>query len=130
MIQATLSKIGTSVNALAYTAAEAAYRDGQAWLDAVLAYLQDNRDALIDFVLENLPNVPITQPEGTYLAWLDCRPLDLQPSPFQYFLDNGHVAFNDGADFGAPGFIRINYATTRATLMEGLNRALTSLAQK
>ena len=129
LIQTTLGKIGASVNALAYTAAEAAYRDGQAWLDEVLAYLQDNRGALIDFVHENLPNVPITQPEGTYLAWLDCRALNLQPDPYQFFLDNGHVAFSNGESFGAPGFIRINYATTRATLMEGLNRAAASLGK-
>ena len=127
-IETTFHKIGASVNALAYTAAEAAYRDGQPWLDQVLAYLKDNRDAAVDFIQENFPNLPVTRPEGTYLDWVDCRPLNLQPDPYKFFLDNAHVAFSDGAAFDAPGFIRINYATTRDTLMEGLNRMQRALA--
>jgi len=126
-INKTLYKIGAGPNALAYTAAEAAYRDGQPWLDEVLAYLRDNRDALVDFVQENLPNIPITQPEGTYLAWLDFRSLNLQPDPYQFFLDQAHVAFSNGAAFAGDGFIRVNYATTRDTLIEGMNRALRAL---
>ncbi|MBI1259654.1 MAG: putative C-S lyase [Chloroflexi bacterium] len=126
-VNETIHKIGTGVNGLAYTAAEAAYRDGQPWLDEVLAYLQGNRDALVEFVREKLPEVSITQPEGTYLDWIDCRALDLQPDPYQYFLDNAHVAFSNGAGFEGPGFIRVNYATTRDTLMEAMNRALRSL---
>lgn len=127
LIQTTLHKIGSSVNALAYTAAEAAYREGQPWLDEVLAYLKDNRDAVVEFVRETLPEVPVTAPEGTYLAWLDCRPLKLEPDPYTFFLDHARVAFSNGASFDAPGFIRINYATTRETLMEGLNRAAKAL---
>jgi cystathionine beta-lyase len=126
-IVATLYKIGASVNALAYTAAEAAYRDGQPWLDEVMAYLKDNRDALVEFVQENLPNIPVTKPEGTYLAWLDFRSLALEPDPYKFFLDNARVAFSSGEAFGAPGFIRVNYATTRETLMEGMNRMLNAL---
>src|SRR5579871_6689672 len=60
-ITETLHKIGSGVNALAYTAAEAAYRDGQPWLDQVLGYLKENRDALVDFVRETMPDLPITQ---------------------------------------------------------------------
>ena len=126
-VNETMHKIGTGVNALAYTAAEAAYRAGQPWLDEVLAYLQGNRDALVEFVREKLPEVSITQPEGTYLDWIDCRALDLQPDPYQFFLDNAHVAFSNGASFEGAGFIRVNYATTRDTLMEGMNRALRAL---
>lgn len=129
-LNATLDKIGSGVNALAYTAAEAAYRDGQPWLDDVLAYLQGNRDALIDFVQENLPNVSVTRPEGTYLAWLDFRGLDLQPDPYNFFLDNARVAYSSGSSFDAPGFIRVNYGTTRETLMEGLNRTVAALTPK
>ncbi|HVU13638.1 MAG TPA: MalY/PatB family protein [Phototrophicaceae bacterium] len=128
-LQETLHKIGSGVNALAYTAAEAAYRDGQPWLDEVLAYLKENRDALVDFVRETLPDLPITQPEGTYLAWLDCRSLNLQPDPYKFLLDNAHVAFSSGEAFGAPGFIRINYATTRDTLIEGMNRTARALGR-
>jgi cystathionine beta-lyase len=128
-VHTTLQKIGSHPNALAYTAAEAAYRDGQPWLDEVLAYLKGNRDALVEFVQENLPNIPVTQPEGTYLAWLDFRSLGLEPDPYKFFLDNAKVAFSGGDGFGAPGFIRVNYATTRETLMEGLNRIMASLTR-
>ncbi len=126
-VEETMHKIGAGVNALAFTAAEAAYRDGQPWLDEVMAYLQGNRDALIDFVQENLPSVPVTRPEGTYLAWLDFRGLDLQPDPYTFFLDNARVAYSGGVSFDAPGFIRVNYGTTRETLMEALQRTLDAL---
>jgi cystathionine beta-lyase len=62
-----------SVNILGYTAALAAYRDGQPWLDEVLAYLEANRDYVKRYVDESLPGIEMTVPEGTYLAWLDCR---------------------------------------------------------
>jgi len=128
-VNQAMYKVGAGVNALAYTAAEAAYRDGQPWLDEVLAYLQGNRDALVDFVQENLPDVPVTKPEGTYLAWMDCRALHLEPDPYKFFLDNAHVAFSSGAGFEGPGFIRVNYATTRDTLMEAMNRTIKALGR-
>jgi cystathionine beta-lyase len=61
------------VNILGYTAALAAYRDGQEWLDEVLAYMEANRDYLKGYVDEHLPGIEMIVPEGTYLAWLDCR---------------------------------------------------------
>lgn len=126
-VRASVESTGASVTALAYTAAQAAYAEGQPWLDEMLVYLQDNRDTLVDFVHENLPNVPVTVPEGTYLAWLDCRALDLQPDPYNFFLNEARVAVSNGEDFAAPGFVRINYGTTRATLLEGLNRIIETL---
>ncbi|MEP7290799.1 MAG: PatB family C-S lyase [Chloroflexota bacterium] len=126
-VRTSAGTTGASVNALAYTAAQAAYSEGQAWLDELLVYLQGNRDALVDFVRENLPNVPVTQPEGTYLSWLDFRAFNLEPDPYTYFLDNARVAFNGGEHFDTPGFIRVNCGTTRATLMEALKRVLDAL---
>ena len=129
-VRASAHKTGASVNALAYTAAQAAYAEGQSWLDEILVYLQENRDALVDFVHENLPSVPVTLPEGTYLAWLDCRALNLQPDPYTFFLNEARVALSGGEGFDAPGFVRINYGTTRGTLMEGLNRMVEALTLK
>ncbi len=126
-VEAAIHGVGVSVNTMGFAAATAAYTQGQPWLDEVLAYLRENRDLVVDFVRENLPGVTVTQPEGTYLGWLDCRPLNLEPSPFQYFLDKAKVAFGDGADFAAPGFVRINYATTRDTLLAALDRVKKSL---
>ncbi|MCC6805422.1 MAG: PatB family C-S lyase [Anaerolineae bacterium] len=128
LIDTTAHKTGAGVTALAYTAAEAAYREGQPWLDDVLVYLRDNRDMVVEFMRDNLPDVPITQPEGTYLGWMDWRGHDLQPTPYQYFLDHAQVAFSNGEAFNAPGFLRINYATTRGRLMDALYRVKDALA--
>ncbi len=118
-----------SVNALGFTAALAAYRDGQSWLDSMLLYLEDNRDALADYVARFLPGVKMRKPEGTYLAWLDCRAAGIGASPAGFFLDHARVALNEGASFGADGagFVRLNFGCPRAMLMEGLERMRAAL---
>ena len=61
-------------------AATAAYDEGEEWLDDVLRYLDGNRRLLADLLAERLPQVRYTPPEGTYLAWLDCRQLGFEGS--------------------------------------------------
>ena len=116
-------------NILGTQAALAAYRDGQEWLDEVLVYLEANRDYLVDFVRSELPGVSIWKPEGTYLAWLDCRDLALPVSPHKFFLEKAKVGLNDGADFGVEGegFVRLNFGCPRPILMEGLERMKVAL---
>ncbi|MBK8021598.1 MAG: putative C-S lyase [Chloroflexi bacterium] len=118
--------LGAFVSAFGYTAAMAAYCDGQEWLDNVMQYLEVNRDAALHFIDTELPCISATRPEGTYLLWLDCRSMELPQgqSPYTYFLEQGRVGLNDGVAFGEPGkgFLRLNYGTTRATLLEGLGR--------
>ncbi len=111
-------------NIMGYIAAEAVYRDGQPWLDELLPYLRDNRDALVRYVEEHLPGVNITVPEATFLAWLDMRGTYLAAEPFKTFLEVGRVALNDGNPFGlgGEGFVRLNFACPRAVLMDGLER--------
>ena len=112
-------------NVLGYTATLAAYRDGEPWLRALLRYLQANREFLHDHVGRHLPGVAMTPPEGTYLAWLDCRAARLpKDDPFTFFLERARVALNDGATFGTAGqgFVRLNFGCPRATLAEGLER--------
>ncbi len=118
-----------SVNVLGITAALAAYRDGQAWLDALLAYLEDNRDFLLGYVAAHMPGVKCQRPEGTYLAWLDCREASIPGDPQQFFLERARVALNDGATFGAEGegFVRLNFGCPRATLVEALERMRAAL---
>jgi cystathionine beta-lyase len=74
----------------------------------------------------------MTPPEGTYLAWLDCRALGpaIAADPFIFFLERARVALNDGATFGAAGrgFVRLNFGCPRATLVEGLERMRAALA--
>jgi cystathionine beta-lyase len=118
-----------SVNVLGITAALAAYRDGQAWLDALLVYLEDNRGFLLGYVAAHMPGVKCQRPEGTYLAWLDCREASLPGDPQQFFLERARVALNDGATFGAAGegFVRLNFGCPRATLVEALERMQAAL---
>jgi cystathionine beta-lyase len=112
------------LDVMGYTAMLAAYRDGQPWLDEVLGYLQANRDFLFDYVNNNLPGITMAQPEGTYLAWLDCREASLPGNPHEFFLEQAEVAMNDGAKFGqgGEGFVRLNFGCPRATLEEALGR--------
>ena len=111
-------------------AAQVAWEECQDWLDAVIRYLEANRDFVYDFVERELPGVVQRRPEGTYLAWLDCTALQLEPSPFQFFLDRGRVALSAGAPFG-PGcesFVRLNFATSRSILREILERMKRALS--
>jgi cystathionine beta-lyase len=112
------------VNVMGLAAAEAAYRLGQPWLDEALVYMQKNRDLLVDFLRRELPGIEAHPPEGTYLAWLDCRNAGLPENPYEFFLRKARVAFNNGASFGkgGEGFVRLNFGCSRATLEEALRR--------
>jgi cystathionine beta-lyase len=118
------------INVLGYTAALAAYREGDAWLEALLAYLRDNRDFLVQQVRATLPGVTIAPPEATYLAWLDCRGSAAGRDPYTYFLERAKVALNDGATFGpgGAGFVRMNFGCPRPLLADGLERMRAALA--
>jgi cysteine-S-conjugate beta-lyase len=113
------------VNLLGQVAGLAAYRDGQPWLDELLVYLEANRDFLFNFVTNELPGIQMAKPEGTYLAWLDCRQAGITgSSPCEFFIKNARVAMNDGASFGrgGEGFVRLNFGCPRSMLAEALQR--------
>jgi cysteine-S-conjugate beta-lyase len=119
------------INVLGYTAAVAAYREGDAWLEALLAYLKDNRDFLVQQVRATLPGVSIAPAEATYLAWLDCRgAAPAGRDPYAFFLERAKVALNDGVTFGpgGAGFVRMNFGCPRPLLAEALDRMRTALA--
>jgi cystathionine beta-lyase len=107
------------VNALGLTACEAAFRQGEPWRQALLGILRQNRDALENAVAR-LPGISMSHVEATYLAWLDVRGLQLE-SPLAHFEAHG-LGLSDGADFGAPGWLRFNFGCTAATLAEALAR--------
>lgn len=102
----------------------AAYTHGTPWLDDLLAGLDENRRLLSDLLGRHLPEVGYTMPEGTYLAWLDCRSLGLGDDPAAAFLERGRVAFNSGLPFGTggAGFVRFNFATHPDILHEAVRR--------
>jgi cystathionine beta-lyase len=112
------------VNTMGMIAALAAYRDGGDWLDQILVYLESNRDYLYEYVRTELPGLRMKKPEGTYLAWLDCRQASIEGNPYEFFLERGRVALNDGATFGrgGEGFVRLNFGCPRATLTQALDR--------
>jgi cystathionine beta-lyase len=116
-------------NLIGLTATLAAYRDGQEWLSQVLDYMEGNRDYLFDFVKARLPGLEMVKPEGTYLAWLDCRKSGIQGNPYEFFLKEARVALNDGATFGkgGEGFVRLNFACTRAVLTQALDQMRAAL---
>jgi cystathionine beta-lyase len=102
----------------------AAWDDGQPWLDEILAQLRANRDWLAATLAAELPGVTMRLPEATYLAWLDCRALELPCAAGQFFLDQARVGLNFGETFGADyaGFARLNFATPAAILREIVTR--------
>ena len=125
--------IAGSVNVLGYLAMTAAYRDCDDWLAALTKYLTANRDYLASFVAERLPGIRTYPAEGTYLAWLDCNDLELpENDPFNWFLENAKVGFSDGINFGelGKGFVRMNFGTPRALLVDGLERMERALAAR
>jgi len=109
-------------------ASTAAYRDGGPWLDDVVAYLDGSRALLGGLLAEHLPGVGYRPPEGTYLAWLDCRAmaadLRLDVAPAEFFLARARVMLTDGAACGAAGrgHVRLNFATPRPILAEIVRR--------
>ncbi len=122
MLKHGASTLGVVANA-------AAYRDESDWLASVIDQLIRNRELLGTTLAERCPEIGHRSPEGTYLAWLDCRRLDLGDDPAGFFLDAARVALTDGARCGAPGFVRLNLATTTELLTELLDRMATALGR-
>lgn len=114
-----MSGIVPHVNLLGYTAALAAYRDGEPWRQALLDYLRENRDMVLQMVAE-MPGLQTWPIEATYLAWIDARGLNNE-EPVQRFEQAG-VGLSDGAPFGAPGFVRLNFGCRRDLLGQALKR--------
>ena len=114
-----------NVNIFGIIASEAAYKYGDEWLEQLLVYLQENLKLLQNYFEENIPEIKVIKPEGTYLVWLDCRQLGLNPKElWKFMIHKAKIGLNDGATFGTggEGFLRINIACPRATLVEGLKR--------
>lgn len=106
-------------NPFSITATMAAYQHGAPWLDALMPYLQANRDWVVNFFKRHLPQISITHAQGTYLLWLDCRGLLLNDKQLKrFFVEKASVAMNPGTLFGegGSGFMRMNIASPRAVL--------------
>jgi cystathionine beta-lyase len=106
-------------------AAEAAFRDGDAWLDATIATIAGNHARLPELLPDG---VRVAFPaQAGYLAWLDCREAGLGENPAAAFLEHGRVALFGGPDFGAPGYARLNVGTSPDLVAEAVRRLARAL---
>lgn len=115
-------------NPFSICAFEAAYRHGEAWLDALRAYLAESLQWAGAFIEAKLAPIEMIRPEGTYLLWLDCRGLQMDDADLhRFFIDQATVGMSPGSLFGVNGrgFMRLNIGTPKSRL----NQALTQIAQ-
>ena len=108
-----------------FIGALAAYREGDAWLAAQLAYLRQRRDQL-EQAVGTLRGLAMTHVEATYLAWIDCAGLEVADA-HALFLQHG-VALSPGAQFGEARFVRLNFGTQRARLALALERIASAVS--
>jgi cysteine-S-conjugate beta-lyase len=114
-----------SLSALGISGMEAAYRDGEAWLDELIDYLQENKDYCLAFIKEHLPEITPVETEGTYLLWFDCRKLGLTDEQLkEVLIQKGKLALEPGPKYGpgGEGFVRMNIACPKSDVIEGMNR--------
>ncbi|MCM0760780.1 MULTISPECIES: MalY/PatB family protein [Sporomusa] len=119
-------------NLFGVLATEAAYQAGEAWLDALLVYLEKNAAMLVDFMEARLPGVKVVKPEGTFLAWLDFRAYFNDAAGLSEFLvEQAKVGLNPGLAFGTQGagFARLNFATRQSVVLEALTRIEKAIKQ-
>ncbi len=112
-------------NLFSAVALEAGYTKGQKWLSELLDYLEENRQYLLDYVRLNIPAIQVIKPQGTFLAWLDCRGLNMDFKALRRFmLEKAGIIPSFGDEYGkeGDGFIRLNIACPKNTLKIALHR--------
>lgn len=131
-IQSSFKLMDTELlNLFGITALIAAYEESEQWLDALKEYLQENYLFLKEFISLNLPQIKATDLEATYLVWLDCTALEKTADELsQILLDGQKLWINSGTMYGSSGegFLRINIATPKVLLQNGLERLLKGLS--
>jgi cysteine-S-conjugate beta-lyase len=123
-VVARLPDLSDQVGLLGVLAAEAAFAEGDEWLDAVLAQLDVNRSLLGERLTAEVPAIRWRPPEASYLAWLDCRALGLGDDPAETLLESGRLALSPGLDYGreGAGFARLNFGTSPELVAEAVRR--------
>lgn len=117
-------------NCFGLVAAEAGYRYGEDWLEAVMEYVEANYHFMNDYLKTHLPELKLVKPEGTYLVWLDCNALNLSAEERkEMIMENAKVYLDEGEMFGPEGngFERFNLACPRSILAEALDRIKTQI---
>jgi len=114
-----------SANPFSNAAFEAAYLGGAGWLEALLAYLDETFRFVAEYLQQNLPQIKLIVPEGTFLLWLDCRAMGLNDKQLQrFFVEQAGVGLSPGIIFGeqGSGFMRMNIAVPRKVIAEALEK--------
>nr|MBA3756675.1 aminotransferase class I/II-fold pyridoxal phosphate-dependent enzyme [Nitrosomonas sp.] len=112
-------------NPFSITAFETAYREGDTWLEELLVYLRDTRDAIETFLAEHLPEIKVIKAEGTYLLWLNCRAFNMTDAQLKhFFVCEAGVGMSPGTLFGeeGSGFMRLNIGAPRRMVLGVLER--------
>lgn len=118
------------VNPFGIEALIAAYEQGENWLKELVEYLHSNYLITKEFFEEKMPNLQVLKLEGTYLAWVDCKSLNISSEEIKDILmKRENVLINEGTMYGddGEGYIRINLACPKSVLLEGLNRIYNAL---
>ncbi len=113
-------------------ATEAAYLNGEEWLDQALQYISDNIDFTEKYLSARLPRLKMVRPEASFLVWLDCRDLGLdQDHLVKMFINKAHLALNDGSMFGneGRGYMRLNVACPRSVLTTALDHLYDAISE-
>ena len=115
----------SQLNTIGLTACEAAYRYGDEWYEAMMEYVAGNIDFMRDYVKTELPMLRMTEPEGTYLVWVDFRGLGLPEEKLEELIvKKANLWLDSGTIFGkaGTGFQRFNVACPRSTLKQALEQ--------
>jgi len=120
------------LNTMGNAAIEAAYNDGEAWLDELLTVIDDNKKYVTEMFERNTPELKVVNLEGTYLLWIDCSDLNMDNKELNKFMiEKAKVGLNAGADYGEEGdqFMRMNIGCPKATVEEGVQRMVDAVAE-
>lgn len=118
-----------TLNVFAFAAAKAGYTQGWEWHEALIETLRSNYYLLRDFIENNLPMLRLHPLQATYLAWIDCSALGVD-SPHDFFRTHAGVFLDNGANFGAPQCVRLNFATSPEMLLSGLQAMRNAIHRK
>jgi len=119
-------------NIFGTTASIAAYSHGHQWLDALLDYIDNNIDLVEDYCMKMIPEIVPVQPEATYMIWLNCRKFGMPGKELRnFFINRAGIGMNEGSTFGpgGEGFMRMNLATSRKTVMKALEQIEKAVAE-
>jgi len=131
-LRALPTEIESRIGHLGVIATIAAFRECVPWLQELRTYLDGNRAVLRQLLAKHVPGVRYRPQDATFLAWLDCRDLDVTGEPSAHFLKYGRIALYRGASFGAQGsgFVRLNLGTSRPILAEIVQRMEAALLHR